>query len=120
MKEMILRMITNKLLFHLDNLLLNPTNPCGDIPDDGLYGDVNSGTWFAQAKLRECLLPNHILMPFCHFIDGLSVDKYGKLFIEAVLSCCLWYNRKARNRSSSWFVQGFIEDQKLFRGQKLC
>ena len=47
LKEIILRMVTNKSLFHLDNLLLDPTNPCGDIPDDGFYGDVNSGTWFA-------------------------------------------------------------------------
>ena len=57
-------------------------------------------------------------MPFCHFTDGLSVDKYGKLSVEAVLTCCLWFNRKARNRSSSWWVHGFIEDQKLFRDQK--
>ena len=67
---------------------------------------------------NECSLKNHILMPFCHFIDGLSVDKYGKLSVEAVLTCCLWFNRKARNRSSSWWVHGFIEDQKLFRDQK--
>ena len=33
------------------------------------------------------------------------------------MSCCLWFNRKARNRSSTWFVQGFIEDQNLFRDQ---
>ena len=118
MKEMILRMVTNKSLFQPDNLLLDPTNPCGDVQDDGFYGDVNSGTWFTEAKMRECSLPNHILMPFCHFIDGLSVDKYGKVSVEAVLSCCLWYNRKARNRSSSWFVQGFIEDQQLFRDKK--
>ena len=89
-KEMILKMVTNKSLFHPDNLLLDPTNPCGDVLDDGYYGDVNTGTWFAEAKARECTLPNHILMPFCHFIDGLSVDKYGKLSVEAVLSCCLW------------------------------
>ena len=57
-------------------------------------------------------------MPFCHFIDGLSVDKYGKLSVEAVLTCCLWFNRKARNRSSRWCVNEFIEDQKLFRYQK--
>ena len=52
MKEMILRMITNKSLFHPENLLLDPTNQCGDIPDDGFYGDINSGTWFSEAKLR--------------------------------------------------------------------
>ena len=57
-------------------------------------------------------------MPFCHFIDGLSIDKYGKLTVEAVLTCCLWFNRKTRNRASSWFVHGFVEDQKLLCDQK--
>ena len=33
------------------------------------------------------------------------------------MTCCLWFNRKARNRSSTWWVQGFIEDQTLFRDQ---
>ena len=56
-------------------------------------------------------------MPFCHFIDGLNVDKYSKLTVEAVTTCCLWFNQKARNRSSTWWVQGFIEDQNLFRDQ---
>ena len=96
-KEMILRMITNKSLFHPDNLLLDPSNPCGDVKDDGYYGEVNTGTWFTDTKARECTQPNHILMPFCHFIDGLSIDKYEKLWVEAVSTCCLWYNRKAHN-----------------------
>ena len=118
MREMILKMVTNKTLFHPGNLLLDPKNPCADIADDGCYGDVNTGTWYQTAKKHECTLTNHILMPFCHFIDGLSVDKYGKLSVEAVLTCCLWYNRKARNRSSSWWVHGFVEDQALFTNQK--
>ena len=71
-----------------------------------------------SAISKECSLPNHILMPFCHFIDGLKVDKYGKLTVEAVLTCCLWFNKKARNRASTWWVQGFVQDQKLFRDQK--
>ena len=73
---------------------------------------------FSLAKRNECKNKNQILMPFCHFINGLSVDKYGKLTVEAVMSCCLWFNRKARNRSFTWFVQGFIEDQKLFKDQQ--
>ena len=116
-REMVLKMVANKTLFHPDNLLLDPDNPFADPVDDGYYGDVNSGDWFLHAKTHECKRDNEILMPFCHFIDGLSIDKYGKLTVEAVMSCCLWFNRKARNRSSSWFVQGFIEDQKLFRDQ---
>ena len=57
-------------------------------------------------------------MPFCYFIDGLNIDKYGKLTVEAVLTCCLWFNRNARNRSSTWWVHGFVQDQQLFRDQK--
>ena len=68
--------------------------------------------------MHKCTLPNHILIPFCPFIDGLSVDKYGKLTVEAVLTFCLRFNRKARNRLSSWWVHGFVEDQGLFRDQK--
>ena len=37
-----------------------------------------------------------------------------------MLTCCLWYNKKARNRSSSWWVYGFIEDQKNYvRNEKI-
>ena len=117
-KEMILRMVLNKSLFNPSNILLDPNNPCSPPSDSLYYGEVNSGTWMKSAIAKECSLPNHILMPFCHFIDGLKVDKYGKLTVEAVLTCCLWFNKKARNRSSTWWVQGFVQDQKLFRDQK--
>ena len=50
MKEMILRMVTNKSIFHPGNLLLDPTNPCAEPPDDGYYGDVNSGKWYMNEK----------------------------------------------------------------------
>ena len=55
-------------------------------------GEVNSGTWMKNTIEKECTLPTHILMPFCYFIDGLNIDKYGKLTVEAVLTCCLWFN----------------------------
>ena len=69
-------MITNKSVFRPGNLLLDPTNLCADLQDDRYYGNVNSGAWFTNATEKECSLPNHILTPFCHFIDGLSIDKY--------------------------------------------
>ncbi len=84
-KEMILNMVSNKSLFHPNNLLLDPNNPCSSPPESQFYGDVNTEAWHVSAKQKECTLPNHILVPFCHFIDGLSVDKYGKLTVEAVL-----------------------------------
>ena len=82
--EMISKMVTNKTLFHPGNLLLDPKNPCTYITDDGCYGDDNTGTWYQTAKKHECTLHNHILMPFCHFFDELSVDKYGTLKLRLV------------------------------------
>ena len=115
--EKVLQMVCNKNIFNSSNLLLDPLNPWSEPVDDGYYGDVNTGTWHLNAMKHVCTKPKHLLMPFCHFIDGLKVDKYGKLTVEAVLSCCLWFNRKARNRASTWWVHGFVQDQKLFRDQ---
>jgi len=114
-KEMILRMVLNKILITPSNLLLDPVNPCSGPPESEYVGEVNTGTWMKEAIARECSLDNHILMPCCHLIDGLNVDKYSKLTVEAVLTCCLWFNRKARNSPSTWWVQGCVQDQNLFR-----
>ena len=53
---MILKMITNKSLFHPDNLLLDPEDPFSDPIDDGYYSDVNSGEWLYALLL---LLQNY-------------------------------------------------------------
>ena len=57
-------------------------------------------------------------MSLCYSIDGLSVDKYGKSTVDAVFECFLWLNRKACNRASNFWVQDFVQDQKLFHDQK--
>ena len=106
-------MVMNTSLFCPSNILLDPDNPCSPPPESIYYGEVNSGTWMKSAISKECSLPNHILMPFCHFIDGLKVDKYGELTIEAVLTCCLWFNKKARNRASTWWVQGLSISRRI-------
>ena len=101
-KEMILCIVNSKRLFTLKNLLLNPIDPYSDPPESSHYGEVNSGSSFRLAKQEECYLPNHMVTPFCHFIDGLYVDEYGNFPVAAVLICCLWSNRKTRNRASTW------------------
>ena len=49
-REMVLRMITNKSLFHPDNLLIDPKNPFADPPESEYIGEVNTGTWFKEAR----------------------------------------------------------------------
>ena len=69
LKDMILRMLTNKSLFHPDNLLFDPNNPCA-LPNDTLfYGDVNSGSCNQKAIENKYTDSKHILMSFFHFID---------------------------------------------------
>ena len=76
-------------------------NPWSGPLESEYVGEVNTGTWMKEAIAREYSLDNQILMPFFHFIDRLNVDKYSKLIVEAVLTYCLWFNRKACNRSST-------------------
>ena len=54
-QEIILRMVTNKNLFHPSNLLLDPSNPFAHPLDDGYYGEVNIGTWFQEARKKFVL-----------------------------------------------------------------
>lgn len=93
--EIIVRMVRNKNLFSPSSLLLDPDNPCCDPPQLLFVGEVNTGTWMKGAKFRECSLPNHIIVLLFFFIDGLTIYKYSKLILEAVLTCCFWFNRKA-------------------------
>ena len=59
-KEMILRMVTNKSLITPTNLLLNPKDAFSDPPESAHYSKVNSGSWFKEAKQKKFHLPNHI------------------------------------------------------------
>jgi len=60
---------------------------------------------------------NEVPLNYLLFIDGLSIDKCGKIECEAVLCCCGWLKRHARNRSSCWFILGFLlEDIHRLRG----
>ena len=97
-------MVMNKSIFHPKYLLIETNNPFSDQHTSEYCGDVNSGTWFVNTKETRCSLPNHSLMPFYYFVAGLSFDEYGKLIIDAVLTCYIQFNRKARNQSSTYFT----------------
>ena len=60
-------MVTDRSLFHPRNLLLDPDDPLSDPPESGYYGEVNTVTWFKEAKRNKYTQPNHILIPFFSF-----------------------------------------------------
>ena len=105
-----LNLVTDPSIFHEDNLLLDP-DTLFEVPEThDIASDVNTGEWHSKAS-RFCNSDKReVLLPLAFFIDGLAIDNYGKLESEAVLCCPLWLKRKVRNRSSSWFVLGFLEN----------
>ena len=113
-EDYILEMISpENPLFCEDNLLINPENPKEFIvseSDAEYFGDVHTGQWMKRAQAHvNALGSKHVLMPFCLFIDEITIDKYGKLKIEACLCCCLWFKRECRKKASFWFNIGYIE-----------
>ena len=109
-EEMIVQMVTDKALFHPDNILLNPDNPF-EVADSTVYGDVNSGSWHKESTAKYCdETKKEILLPLTFFIDGMKLDNYGKLEVEGVFCTCLWYKRNVRRRNAAWFILGFLED----------
>ena len=130
MKDIILKLVTNKSLFTKDNILLDINEPRSYPPDSRFYSEVNTGSWHSNAlfeetgrfpddELQTSDVNKKLLMPWTFFIDGLKTDKLGKITVEAVLTSCLWLNKNTRNRSSAWDVLGFVEDQKLFRDSRM-
>ena len=130
MKDIILKLVTDKSLFTKDNILLDIKEPRNPPPESQYYySEVNTGSWHTDALFKETGKrpgdtlkasdpDKKLLMPWTFFIDGLKTDKLGKITVEAVLTSCLWLNRNTRNRSSAWDVLGFVEDQKLFRDSR--
>ena len=101
LKEMVLRIVTNKSIFNRDNILLIPVNPYL------IHQNISTMEMSIQehgSRILNVMIQHYPITFWCHFailLMVLSVDKYGKLTVEAVLTCCLWFNRKARNRSST-------------------
>lgn len=114
-KDLILKVINDKSLFRAENILLNVNDPCSLPQLSNTISEANTGSWHKEAVEKECTNPKDVLMPWTFFIDGLKVDKFGKLTVEAVIGSCLWYKKSVRNRSSAWSVLGFVQDQSLFR-----
>lgn len=109
-KNYIADIITDSSIWHSDNVWFDPENPYR-IPEQGDYiGDLNTGSWWENAVNLCNRDVKEVPLNYIVFIDGLKIDNYGKIECEAVICCCGWLKRHARNRSSSWFILGFLEN----------
>lgn len=74
-KKMNLRMVMSNSLFPPSSILLDPDNPCSIPPESMYYDEVNSSTWIKYNISEKYPKPNHCLVPICHIIDGININK---------------------------------------------
>ncbi len=118
LRNIILNIIADTDLFRKENLLIDPDDLRKIPPQDGAYGEPNTGSWYKNAIDNCCPTPKHMIFPLSAFIDGLKLDKFGKLSAEGVLLCFQGYIRRIRLEESSWHLLGFVEDQSNFKDTK--
>ena len=121
LKNNLIKIVNNELLMKKEHLLINYEDPCNLKTCCEYYGDINTGQQYIDSWNH--IQNNHFTKnndnnvlpcPLIFFIDGLTIDKYGKLSLEAVLCCVGLFKRYIRNRESSWFLQGFVENNDCF------
>ena len=89
---------------------MNPEDPFDSTPDGFILSDVNSGWWYRETCQMFHLQPKKdILLPLILFIDGSTIDKYGKLSVEPITFTLGIFKRSLRNKSEAWRTLGYIE-----------
>ena len=82
----------------------DPVSTNSDIIDD-----IESTQWFANAHKSIIKDKNsEIVCPLIFFIDGISIDSYGRTSLEPVIFTMGIFKRQIRNLTSAWRVLGFI------------
>ena len=106
-------LLSNAELMKDDNLLLNPNNPFDSMPDGSTLSDLNSGWWYRETCQMFCLEPRKdILLPIILFIDGSTIDTYGKMSVEPITFTLGIFRRSTRNKPEAWRTIGYIETLK--------
>ena len=128
-RKMVCHMLSDDDLMKWDNLIYQKlgensfhvdTNPNQDL------GEINTGKWF-QKTYEEFIESNpigpngrrRILCPIIFYIDGLSLDAYGKLTLEPLTFTLGLFKRKLRNLAAFWRTLGFMEDLDSLYGANL-
>ena len=109
-KAQMVSLLTDYDLMKSQNLLLNPNDLFGEVPD-GMLSDVNTGWWFKETKNEMCTVPNRdLLLPLIFFLDASNLDKNGRLQVNPLTFTLGIFNRATRNKASAWRTMGYVDD----------
>ena len=73
------------------------------------FGDIQTSVWYKQTHSKMRIIDGtEILCPVYLYIDGLTIDAYGKLSSEPVTMSLGLFNRNYRYSESAWKVLGYL------------
>ena len=128
-RKMVCHMLSDVDLMKWDNLIfqkLGDNRFHVETNSDQDLGEINTGKWFQ--KTFEALIEQNpigpdgrrrILCPIIFYIDGLSLDAYGKLTLEPLTFTLGIFKDQLRNLAKAWRTLGFMEDLDSLYGANL-
>lgn len=110
-KAQLVSLLTDYDLMKTENLLIDPNNTFGDVPDSTILSEINTGWWFKETRLELCQVPNRdILLPLIFFLDASNLDKNGRLQVNPLTFTLGIFNRSTRNKACAWRTMGYVDD----------
>ena len=76
------------------------------------YGDLHTGSWFANAHRNICQHDKDILIPIILFCDATIIDSYGRLSLDAILLTLGCFKKHIRNQDKAWRLLGYVPNLK--------
>ena len=108
-RSAIVSLLIDPIVMNKKNLLINDstyTSPKNN--DHDSYGDIHTGYWFRNAHSFLCKKDDDLLCPLIFFIDGVSLDSFGRQSLEPVTFTLGIFKRKARNSNIFWRILAYI------------
>ena len=110
-ESIIISLLTDPRLNNDDNnyLFSNPDNPLDRaVLNPDILGDLPTGRAFYYAEKCVCTEPNHLICSLLLYLDGLYVDRHGRLRLEPLYVALGIYKRHIRNKPEAWRPLGYI------------
>ena len=97
-KDMLASLFNSPELNHYNNLVVNSTDWFAKyVPDDGLIGEVNSGSWYGTAYNNCINDPNKdFLCPLILASDKTTLSEIGDLHVDAIFMSTSIFNIKVK------------------------
>ena len=124
-------MTKENTIYHEDSYLF-PNSP--SIKEKStVYDDIHTSDWFStthrqlissgndnnhNTSILDQKEPIKLLCPIIFFIDGVSIDQYGRKSLEPVSFTLGIFKRQIRNLPLAWRVLGYIPNTEKCLGLK--